>query len=175
MCQRTTAPPRLPSGVRPDHRLQSGTGTLLGGGDCRISFSERGQHLDGQLLQAPVTLDPFMTTLPLHLGCGQPGRLPHRLLAHNRCPHRQKTRTPLRHFRLAERSIRRRRLHDLPPRAQAISCSTRLNSPPLDPQTSAARPLTSSAVQFSLEIGILYLGVFRWTNPKWWSKWWSDP
>jgi hypothetical protein len=30
------------------------------------------KHLDGQLLQAPVTLGPFMTTLRTHLGCCQP-------------------------------------------------------------------------------------------------------
>jgi hypothetical protein len=34
----------------------------------------------------------------------------------------------------------------------------------LDPQTSAACPPTSSDVQFSLEIRILHLGVFRWTT-----------
>jgi len=28
---------------------------LLGSGDCGISFCERRQHLDAQLLQAPVT------------------------------------------------------------------------------------------------------------------------
>jgi hypothetical protein len=32
---------------------------LLRGGDGGISFSKRSQHLDGQLLQAPVTLGPF--------------------------------------------------------------------------------------------------------------------
>ena len=37
---------------------------------------------------------------------------------------------------------------------------------PLDPQTSAAHPRTSPNVQFSLKIRILYLGVFRWTNPN---------
>jgi hypothetical protein len=41
-----------------------------------------------------------------------------------------------------------------------------LNSRPLDPQTSAACPRTSSCVQFSLKIRILHLGVFRWTNPN---------
>jgi hypothetical protein len=41
-----------------------------------------------------------------------------------------------------------------------------LNSRPLDPQTSAACPRTSTDVQFSLKIRILYLGVFRWTNPN---------
>jgi hypothetical protein len=30
-----------------------------GGGDGGISFSKRRQHLDGQLLEAPVTLGPF--------------------------------------------------------------------------------------------------------------------
>ena len=37
---------------------------------------------------------------------------------------------------------------------------------PFDPQTSAACPRTSSDVQFSLKIRILYLGVFRWTDPN---------
>jgi hypothetical protein len=46
-----------------DHRLQSGTGTLLGGGDSGISFAERAQYLDGELLQAPVALGAFTTTL----------------------------------------------------------------------------------------------------------------
>src|SRR5512133_3355854 len=36
----------------------------------------------------------------------------------------------------------------------------------LDPQTSAACPRTSPCVQFPLEIRILYLGGFRWTNPN---------
>jgi hypothetical protein len=39
-----------------DHRLQRGARALLGGGDGGVSFSERRQHLEGQLLQAPVTL-----------------------------------------------------------------------------------------------------------------------
>ena len=39
-----------------------------GGGS---SFSKRSQHLDGQLLQAPVTLSRFTTTLRTHLGCCQ--------------------------------------------------------------------------------------------------------
>jgi hypothetical protein len=34
-----------------------------------------------------------------------------------------------------------------------------------NPQTSAAWPRTSPDVQFSLEIRILDLGAFRWTNP----------
>jgi hypothetical protein len=42
-----------------DHRLQRGARALLGGGDGGVSFSERRQHLDGKLLQAPVTLGPF--------------------------------------------------------------------------------------------------------------------
>ena len=41
-----------------------------------------------------------------------------------------------------------------------------LNSRPLDPQTSAACPRMSPHGQFSLKIRILYLGVFRWTNPN---------
>jgi hypothetical protein len=46
---------------------------LLGGGDGGgISFSKRSQHLDGQLLQVPVTLGRFTTTLRTHLGCCQP-------------------------------------------------------------------------------------------------------
>ena len=40
---------------------------LLGGGDG--AFSKRSQHLDGQLLQAPVALGRFTTTLRTHLGC----------------------------------------------------------------------------------------------------------
>jgi hypothetical protein len=36
---------------------------LLGRGDGGVSFSERRQHLNGKLLQAPVTLGPFRTTL----------------------------------------------------------------------------------------------------------------
>jgi hypothetical protein len=43
--------------------LQRGSGTLLGGGDGGISFPERRQHLDGQLLQPPFTLGPFTTAL----------------------------------------------------------------------------------------------------------------
>jgi hypothetical protein len=82
-----------------DHRLQSGTGTLLRRGDCGISFSERGQHLDGQLLQAPVTLGLFTTSLRLHVGCC----LPDCLLTHNRFLIDREC-TPLCHFRLAERS-----------------------------------------------------------------------
>ena len=39
-----------------DHRLQRGGRALLGGSDGGISISKRRQHLDGQLLQAPVTL-----------------------------------------------------------------------------------------------------------------------
>jgi hypothetical protein len=39
-----------------DHRLQRGARALLGGGDGGVSFSERRQHLEGQLLQASVTL-----------------------------------------------------------------------------------------------------------------------
>ena len=35
-----------------------------------------------------------------------------------------------------------------------------------DPQTSAACPRMSPHVQFPLKIRILYLGVFRWTNPN---------
>src|SRR5215212_11091643 len=38
-----------------------------------------------------------------------------------------------------------------------------LNSRPLDPQTSAACPGTSTDIQLSLKIRILYLGAFRWT------------
>jgi hypothetical protein len=50
---------------------------LLGGGDGGgISFSKRSQHLDGQLLQAPVTLGRFTTTLRILLGCCQPRCLP---------------------------------------------------------------------------------------------------
>ena len=95
-----------------DHRLQRGARALLGGGGgCGISFSKRSQHLESQLLQAPVTLGRFTTTL-------------------------------------------------------RIPCLTALNSRPLDPQTSAARPRTSSDVQFSLKIRILHLGGFRWTNPN---------
>ena len=45
-----------------DHRLQRGVRALLGGGDGSVSFSERRQHLDGKLLQAPVMLGPFTTT-----------------------------------------------------------------------------------------------------------------
>ena len=56
------------------------------------------QHLDGQLLQPPVTLGPLTTTLRVRLGCCQPGCVPHRLLAHNRFPYRQRL-TLLRHFR----------------------------------------------------------------------------
>jgi len=41
-----------------DHRLQRGGRALLGGSDGGISISKRRQHLDGQLLQAPVTLGP---------------------------------------------------------------------------------------------------------------------
>ena len=41
-----------------------------------------------------------------------------------------------------------------------------LNSRPLDPQTSAACPRTSTDVHFSLKIRILHLGAFRWTNPN---------
>ena len=41
-----------------------------------------------------------------------------------------------------------------------------LNSRPLDPQTSAACPRTSTDVQFSLKIRILHFDVFRWTNPN---------
>jgi hypothetical protein len=41
-----------------------------------------------------------------------------------------------------------------------------LNSRPLDPQTSAACPRTSSDVQSCLEIRILHSGVLRWTNPN---------
>ena len=37
---------------------------------------------------------------------------------------------------------------------------------PLDPQTSAACPRTSSDVQSSLKIRILHIGKFRWTNPN---------
>jgi hypothetical protein len=37
----------------------NGARALLGGGDGGVSFSERRQHLDGKLLQAPVTLGPF--------------------------------------------------------------------------------------------------------------------
>jgi hypothetical protein len=39
-----------------------------------------------------------------------------------------------------------------------------LNSRPLDPQTSAARPRTSSYIQFSLKLSIFDLRGFRWTN-----------
>jgi hypothetical protein len=42
-----------------DHRLQRGARALLGRGDGGVSFSERRQHLDGQLLQPPVMLGPL--------------------------------------------------------------------------------------------------------------------
>jgi hypothetical protein len=35
---------------------------LLGGGDGGLSLSGSGQHLDGQLLEPPVTLGPLTTT-----------------------------------------------------------------------------------------------------------------
>jgi hypothetical protein len=78
-------------------------GALLGGGDCGISFTERSQHLDGQLLYAPITLGSFLTTFRRDLRGCQPCCLPRCLLAHNRFPHRQRlaVRTA---FRLAERS-----------------------------------------------------------------------
>ena len=40
------------------------------------------------------------------------------------------------------------------------------NSWLVDPQTSAACPRTSAGVQFSLKIGVLHSGAFRWTNPN---------
>ena len=68
---------------------------LLGGGDGGgISFSKRSQHLDGQLLQAPVMLGRFTTTLRMHLGCCQPRCLPQCLLAHTSFPHRQRPAFP---------------------------------------------------------------------------------
>jgi hypothetical protein len=42
-----------------DHRLQRGARGLLGGGDGGLSLSERRQHLDGKLLEPPVTLGPL--------------------------------------------------------------------------------------------------------------------
>ena len=41
-----------------------------------------------------------------------------------------------------------------------------LNRRPLDPQTSAACPRTSSDVQFPQKIWTLHLAGFRWTNPN---------
>jgi hypothetical protein len=41
-----------------DHRLQRGARALLGGRDGGLSLSGSGQHLDGKLLQPPVTLGP---------------------------------------------------------------------------------------------------------------------
>jgi hypothetical protein len=72
----------------------NGARALLGGGDGGVSFSERRQHLDGKLLQAPVTLGRFTTTLRVRLGCCQPGCLPHCLIAHNRFPYRQRLALP---------------------------------------------------------------------------------
>ena len=82
-----------------DHRLRRGARELRRGGDGGISFSKRSQHVDGQLLQAPVTLGPFTTTLRTHLGCSQPRCL----LAHTRFPRRQRPAFPTA-FRLTERS-----------------------------------------------------------------------
>jgi hypothetical protein len=85
-----------------DHRLRRGARELLRGGDGGISFSKRSQHVDGQLLQAPVTLGPFTTTLRTHLGCSQPRCLnvclpvPASLV--DRDPHSRRL------FRLTERS-----------------------------------------------------------------------
>ena len=78
-----------------DHRLQRGARALLGGGDGGgISFSKRSQHLDGQLLQAPVALGRFTTTLRIHLGCCQPRCLPQCLLAPYPLPSPTETRIP---------------------------------------------------------------------------------
>jgi hypothetical protein len=52
-------------------------------------------------------------------------------------------------------------LNGLLPQTQGIPCLTGLNPRALDPQTSAAWPRTSPAVQFSLEIRVLELGAFR--------------
>ena len=77
------------------HHLHEAERALLGGGDGGgISFSKRSQHLESQLLQAPVTLGRFTTTLRMHLGCCQPHCLPQRLLAHTCFPRRQRPAFP---------------------------------------------------------------------------------
>ena len=57
-----------------DHRLQRAARALLGGGDGGLSLSDRDQHLDGKLLQAPVTLGPLTTTSHPAVRRGQQAR-----------------------------------------------------------------------------------------------------
>ena len=78
-----------------DHRLKSSTCTLFGRGDHRVSFSQRGQHLDRQSLEPPVTFDSLTPIPCLHLGRRPPRCLPHSLLAHNHhFPHRRRLALP---------------------------------------------------------------------------------
>ena len=66
---------------------QRGTGAFFNRGNGGVSFGKRGQHFDRQPLQPAVTLGALATALCLHLWCGQPGRLPHCLLAHSHFPY----------------------------------------------------------------------------------------
>jgi hypothetical protein len=121
---------------------------LLGGGDGGgISFSKRSQHLDGQLLQAPVTLGRFTTTVdtPRML----PASLPASMSA---CPYllpsSTETRIPYGFSGWPSGHLLRCSLNGVLPQTQGIPCFTGLNPRALDPQTSAACPRTSEDVQF---------------------------
>jgi hypothetical protein len=125
-----------------------------------ISFSKRSQHLDGQLLQAPVTLgrsrrrfahisDAASLAACLNVCLPVPASLI------DKDPH------SLRLSGWPSGHLLRCSLNGVLPQTQRIPCLTGLNPRALDPQTSAAWPRTSSGVQFSLEIRVLELGAFR--------------
>jgi hypothetical protein len=163
LLRRTIAPPPTPP--RDDHRLQRGARALLGGGDGGISFSKRSQHVDGQLLQAPVTLGPFTTTLRTHLGCCPPRCLPQCLLAHTCFPIERDPHS-LRLFRLAERSSPEMQLEWRTSTDSANPMPHRLEPESPRPPDIEACPQTSSDVQLSLKIWFLHLSVSRWTDTK---------
>jgi hypothetical protein len=160
LLRRTIAPPPTPSRIYGDHRLQRGARALLRGGDGGISFYKRSQHVDGQLLQAPVTLGPFTTTLRMHLGCCQPRCLPQCLLAHSSST---ETRIPYGFSGWPSGHLLRCTLNGVLPQTQGIPCLTGLNPRALDPQTSALRPLKFAAVRLPWSERVCVLRVSRRT------------
>jgi hypothetical protein len=146
-----------------DHRLQRDARALLGGGDGGvISFSKRSQHHRWPASPVPVALGRFTTTLRIHLGCCQPRCLnvclPIPASLTDRDSH------SLRLSGWPSGHLLRCSLNGVLPQGSGNPSLTGLNPRALDPQTSAAWPRTSPAVQFSLKIRILELGAFRRTK-----------
>ncbi len=87
-----------------DHRLKSSSCALFGRGDHRVSFSQRGQHLDRQSLEPSVTFGSLTPIPCLHLRRRQPRYLPHRLLPTTTTSSIDEDCTPIRHVAPVERS-----------------------------------------------------------------------